>query len=468
MFRELLHARFPFQSTLLFLAFLVAITPLTSFASISSAEAYSQFVISNRYTQSTSHTITIDSVTVRPDSTFQLALQVSDLTGGGISSFDIDLSYDASLITATGATLDGTLSGPDGAGMTLVANLDTPGTISLAAAGANAITGSGALVILTLQSLSTEGTASISFSSVTFNEGSLGVTSTDGAVTIEGIVIGDPSLNREVTAYDASLVLQHAVGNSTLTGEAHTAAEASGNGQVTAYDASLILQHATGMISCFPAEASCGASKHAGAVDAQLSWHTDLSGDAPTASLLIDDIRGSVQAVTIELDMQEDNILNLTSLAPKGWTLTSAQFNETTYRILLVGNTPLVTDSLITLTLSDATDALHASYQLNEEAFTPLNASDLDETPSAFALHQNYPNPFNPSTTIQYALPQESRVTLTIYNLLGREVTQLVDEVQGAGTHSISFDAGNLASGTYLYRIETPGYTATRQMLFLK
>lgn len=407
-------------------------------------------------------------MTVRPDSTFQLAVLVSDLTDADISSFDIVLTYDASLITATAATLDGTLSGSDGAGMTLVANLDTPGTISLAAAGADAIAGSGTLLILTFQSLSTEGTSGISFSSITFNEGSLGVTSTDGAVTVEGILIGDPSLNREITAYDASLVLQHAVGNSILTGEAITAAEASGNGEVSAYDASLILRHTTGMITCFPAEASCGASKHAGEVHAQLSWQTDLSADSPSASLLIDDIRGTVQAVTIELELREDNIHELISQTPKGWTVTSAQFNETTYRILLVGSTPLEADSLITLTLSNAPDALHASYQLNEEAFMPISASDLVETPSSYALHQNYPNPFNPSTTIQYALPQESRVTLTIYNLLGREVTQLVDEVQGAGAHTVSFDAGNLASGTYLYRIEAPGYTATRQMLLIK
>ena len=420
------------------------------------------------FQQSSSHTVTIDSVTVRPDSAFQLAIKVSDLTDADISSFDIVLSYDASLLTVTGATLDGTLSGSGGAGMTLVSNLDTPGTIALAAAGADAITGSGDLVILTFQSLSIEGTSSISFTQLSFNEGDPVVAGTTGTVTVEALLIGDPSLNREVTAYDASLVLQHMVGNDTLSGDAWTAAEASGNGEVTAYDASLILRYSTGKITCFPAETSCGASKQGNNVAAELNWHSDLSTDTHRASLLINTIQGDVRAVTIDLTLQEIDIQKLTSQAPKGWTLTASSIDESTYRILLVGTTPLETDSLITLDLTDMPDELQASYQLNEEAFLPIDAHDLTETPSSYALLQNYPNPFNPNTTIQYTLPQESRVTLRVYNLLGREITRLVDGVQQAGTHSVSFDATHLASGTYLYRIETPGYSATRQMLLIK
>ena len=465
MFRDFQKGSSHHQYLHLFLAFLLTIlihVPSVSFATSSS------YALTTSYNQSLSHTVTIDSVTVRPDSTFQLALQVSDLTGADISSFDIVLTYDASLITVTGATLDGTLSGSGGAGMTLVSNLDTPGTVALAAAGAEAISGSGDLVILTFQSLATEGTSDISFTKLTFNEGAPVVAGTAGAVTIEALLIGDPSLNRDITSYDASLVLQHMVGSGLLTGEAYTAAETSGNGDVTAYDASLILRYATGKITCFPAEASCSASKSAGDVAAQLSWHAGASEDSQTATLLIDNIQGAVQAVTIDLDLEERQIYEITSLAPKGWTLTSAQISENTYRILLVGASSLDTDSLVTLSLAHAPDALEASYQLNEETFVPLDAPDLAETPSSYALHQNYPNPFNPTTTIQYALPQESHVTLTVYNLLGREVAQLVNDVQHAGTHSISFDATNLASGNYLYRIETPGYTATRQMLLIK
>lgn len=417
---------------------------------------------------SSSHTVTIDSVTVRPDSSFQLAIKTSDLTGAGISSFDIVLSYDASLITATGVTLDGTLSGSDGAGMALFSNVSTPGTIALAAAGANEISGAGDLVILTFESLSTAGVAEITFTKLSFNEGEPELEGIAGEVAVESLLIGDPSLNQEVSSYDASLILQHMVGIEALTGEALAAGETSGNGSISAYDASLILRYSIGSISCFPAEPSCSASKHSEAATAQLKWNRTSTDGNTTLSLLIDQVQGAVQAVTVDLQINKTDITNLSSHLPAGWIMTSAQLNEDTHRILLAGSSPLDADTLLSLSLNSVSAGLQASYQLNEEAFIPLQATDPVQTPSSYALLQNYPNPFNPSTTIQYSLPEETQVTIAIYNLLGREIKRLVDAYQPAGTHTVSFDATNLASGTYLYRIETPNYSSTRQMLLIK
>jgi hypothetical protein len=75
-------------------------------------------------------------------------------------------------------------------------------------------------------------------------------------------------------------------------------------------------------------------------------------------------------------------------------------------------------------------------------------------TPAKYALHQNYPNPFNPSTTIEFALPKASFVTLKIYDLLGNEVATLVAEKLPAGKHQRVWEASGLASGMYLYRLE--------------
>ena len=82
--------------------------------------------------------------------------------------------------------------------------------------------------------------------------------------------------------------------------------------------------------------------------------------------------------------------------------------------------------------------------------------SQSQPLPSEFALHQNYPNPFNPSTSIRYDLPVESRVSLTVYNLLGIMVAKLVDEVQPAGYHVVLWEPAE-ASGIYLYRVEATG-----------
>jgi hypothetical protein len=94
--------------------------------------------------------------------------------------------------------------------------------------------------------------------------------------------------------------------------------------------------------------------------------------------------------------------------------------------------------------------------------------------PLVFELEQNYPNPFNPSTTISYALPNESKVSLKVFNLLGQQVAELVNENKPAGYHSVVFDASSLSSGVYLYRINardqvtSKEFTSTKKLLLLK
>ncbi len=85
-----------------------------------------------------------------------------------------------------------------------------------------------------------------------------------------------------------------------------------------------------------------------------------------------------------------------------------------------------------------------------------------------FELSQNYPNPFNPATTISFSLPEASNVKLTLYNLLGQEIETLIDGFKESGTHSFSFNASQLNSGVYIYKLETNGFTQTRKMTLIK
>ncbi len=89
-------------------------------------------------------------------------------------------------------------------------------------------------------------------------------------------------------------------------------------------------------------------------------------------------------------------------------------------------------------------------------------------TPNDFALEQNYPNPFNPSTTIKFALPNESDVSLKVYDIIGNEVAVLVDENMGSGFYEVNFNASNLASGIYFYRLNAGDYTTLKKMILIK
>ena len=89
-------------------------------------------------------------------------------------------------------------------------------------------------------------------------------------------------------------------------------------------------------------------------------------------------------------------------------------------------------------------------------------------TPTGFELEQNYPNPFNPSTTIRYSLPLAGNVTLKVYNALGQEIATLVNGHQKAQNYEVTFDASNLASGIYIYSLQTENFNQSKKMVLLK
>ena len=99
---------------------------------------------------------------------------------------------------------------------------------------------------------------------------------------------------------------------------------------------------------------------------------------------------------------------------------------------------------------------------------TDIRTNDGINVPESFSLNQNYPNPFNPSTVISFTLPKSENVSLKIYNILGSEITTLVNDELNAGSYSIDFDAANLASGTYIYQITAGKFNQVRKMNLIK
>jgi formylglycine-generating enzyme len=115
------------------------------------------------------------------------------------------------------------------------------------------------------------------------------------------------------------------------------------------------------------------------------------------------------------------------------------------------GNTGVISDSLV------------VTNQVGE-----AGVGSTEGVPERFSLDQNYPNPFNPATVIRFGLPFASRVVLTVYDVLGREVAVLVDEKREAGSYEVTFNGASLSSGMYFYRMDAGSFTQTRKLMLLR
>jgi len=101
--------------------------------------------------------------------------------------------------------------------------------------------------------------------------------------------------------------------------------------------------------------------------------------------------------------------------------------------------------------------------------FTPLSENTPStNVPDKFSLSQNYPNPFNPVTKIEFTLPKQTAVIIKIFDVLGREIRTLVNDVKPAGYYSVDFNASELSSGVYYYKIEAGNFTDVKKMTIIK
>jgi hypothetical protein len=94
--------------------------------------------------------------------------------------------------------------------------------------------------------------------------------------------------------------------------------------------------------------------------------------------------------------------------------------------------------------------------------------NEIAMAPEKFKLYQNYPNPFNPTTIIKFEIAEPAQVSLRVYDILGREVATIVNEPRRAGVHTEQFDARNLSTGIYFYRLTAGSHTATKRMALIR
>lgn len=126
-----------------------------------------------------------------------------------------------------------------------------------------------------------------------------------------------------------------------------------------------------------------------------------------------------------------------------------------------------ITDSDLSawINLDGSGNVTGAAYVINP---TTVAVDEPDELPNSVVLEQNYPNPFNPQTEISFTLPTSSHISLVIFDVLGKQIDTIVEGVQPAGKHTFTWDAGEVPSGVYLYRLETPLGFSTRTMVLVK
>jgi hypothetical protein len=153
----------------------------------------------------------------------------------------------------------------------------------------------------------------------------------------------------------------------------------------------------------------------------------------------------------------------------------SGKFNGSLYCPL--GNITLGTSCLIKgalwtngeIQIGGSTKIYYINNTLVKESGEPENGEDIPQIiPDEISLEQNYPNPFNPSTTISYQLPEKNHVSLNVYDILGNLVTTLVNQDMDAGYYTVNWNASQLASGIYIYRIISGSYVSTKKMILMK
>jgi hypothetical protein len=193
-------------------------------------------------------------------------------------------------------------------------------------------------------------------------------------------------------------------------------------------------------------------------------------GDSPVSPVPGQYVKGPVRLAWPETELCDVEVasdIKFTNM------IASAQTSEGTYQLDdLAGGT----DSTIYYWRVKLASEAEFEYT-NSFNLTPGSPTDApgesDPLPGKFALSQNYPNPFNPSTTIEFALPRRSDVTVTVYNVLGQRVVTLVDDNLAIGNHRVDWngtahDGSPVVSGIYFYRIATDAFTSTKKMVLLR
>ena len=299
----------------------------------------------------------------------------------------------------------------------------------------------------------------------------------DFSIDFPPTITGDISGDGEISALDASVLLQYIVGLIPLGSSGLAAADVTGNGTISPLDATFILQFAVGLISQFPADTVGKLVAGWGTLEWAEPWRGSAPDQVVVPLVLSSDAR-NVRAVQYRAQVDADlvEIEDVLANLPADWQM-AYNYEGHELRVVMAGITPVEPGELAQLKLRlrqpDVPIVLSGAAFINENASTSLAEIAVGPLPAIYSLAQNYPNPFNPTTQIQYRLPEAGEVHLSIHNLVGQKVRTLVEHMQPAGMHTVEWDGrdeeGRQAeSGVYLYRIQSSGFVQTKKMVLVQ
>ncbi|MHB8580368.1 MAG: FlgD immunoglobulin-like domain containing protein [Ignavibacteriaceae bacterium] len=308
---------------------------------------------------------------------------------------------------------------------------------------------------------------------VKVSDGTLAVNDTAIVHVIFARKIGDVDGSGGPSANGASLVLQYVVGSITLTPEQLYAADVNKDGQVGALDAAWIL-YAT-VNGKYP-DGSTPKSFAAGSVKFGELTSTENTNIVNIPIVLANSQGVMSSYIELNIDKQYADIESISANLPQGWIM-SHNYANGVLKIAMAGVKSLSNGTIATVSLKltdkNAQVNVDGLAKLNDNTSSSLSKVAVKIVPDQFALSQNYPNPFNPSTTIKYQLAKDTRVSLTIYDMLGQEVRTLVSSEQSAGYYNVVWDGRNangyqVSSGVYIYRLQAGSFVQTLKMSLLK
>jgi hypothetical protein len=398
-------------------------------------------------------------------------------TAENVRSYDFVATFDPSMIKINGYSLTGTLSN----GSTPAINIDsTAGTIKFAWASSNQIVTNGDTLLYLTGTAIKVGTANINFTAFELNQGSPLVGANAASVTIT--LNYAPTLTfSPVAPYSVN---EGATLSITLVGADQNSTDVSS------------LKYTITVPTSLPSGA-----KLTGNI---FSWTPNFNAGRQAAysfTFKVTDVYGASSTSTISITVVNvDRAPIFTSVLPPNQIAVVNKPTPVIYSFQYEASDPdgdVVTYSLssgpagssidpntglftwgptsdqvgqmytVTVKATDGTLTTKTSQTIAAST-TITGVARVNTMPTEYNLSQNYPNPFNPTTSIQFSIPKESFVKLSVFNVIGQRIQVLVNQNMSAGNYKVNFDASKLNSGMYIYRIETADYTSVRKMLLVK